>query len=112
MVSKIGVTGKGNGIGIAGKCNGFRLRSFPFCGFRLHFHRNGFFRYIIRKKPVLVFPDQALEFVNIDIFIIILAGTELGDQQVGIDRYGRLIGIYDLYGGALRKRGNGSVDLF
>ena len=31
---------------------------------------------------------------------------------MGIDRYGRLIGIYDLYGGPLRKSGNGSVDLF
>ena len=31
---------------------------------------------------------------------------------MGIDRYGRLIGIYDLYSGALRKSDNGSVDLF
>ena len=31
---------------------------------------------------------------------------------MGIDRYGCLIGIYDLYGGPLRKRCNGSVDLF
>ena len=82
------MAGKGNGL-----CLGFcGLFTFPLhAAFYGNLHSDSFCGDIIGKQTAFVFADDPFQFPDIDVLVIIPAGTELSDQQVGID--GNIISI-------------------